>query len=981
MKGARAVILAAALIVAMALGSSGIVGEEAGQSEIAGGTPTTHAGETPTAHAGETPTAHAGETPTAHAGETPTTHAGGTLATHAGGTLATHASGTLATPGGNGNGIGKIKLLLNFQDAPLQTVLDYLSETAGLAVVSNVSLDGYMTVISRQAVTVDEAVGLINSVLKEMDLAAVRTGKTLRIVTFQQARQMNIPVTEGSDPQQLGDGDQMLTHVLPLRYVTAAALKQNLLSLLPEYATIEANEDGNTLIITDTAANIKRLMQIVEALDTHMASVAEIRVFRLVNADATSVATLINSMFQQDAQTGRSSRQGGRGNVMEMMMQRGGPGGAGGPFGDMGGTTSTSQSSGGRVQVVAAADSRTNAVVVRGSSEALAIVAGMIATLDDRTTALADVRVFQLRYADALNTAQVINQLFGQSSSSSRNQQDTGPAAFFRMRGGPQMEMQTEQDEGGATLQVVAAADSRTNSVVVTGPAAVLDVVAAMIERLDAQVPNVADVKVFHLKYADAENTASLINEVFGASRTSSSSSRSSSQQNQQVQFGMRGGGFGQQQATQTGGTSASDVEVVASADSRTNSVVVSGPPETLEFIGGVIAELDENPEQERQIFVYALKNGTASNLMTILNNMFEQMQSLNQQGTGRTGGQQFQGAAGAAGGTQSSSANDLSEETYFEADEETNSLLVMTSTKNYEKIKPILDQLDKPVGQVLIKVLFAEITHSNNVDLGTEFSAWNLRGAGPDRNVDISTNFPPDLGSGITASVLDNTLDVTIRALQQTAKLNILSRPYILTSNNQTATMRVVNQVPFATGSTTVAGQSQITTDYQDIGIILSVTPQINPEGLVIMTVSPEISSTTGDSVQVSDELSLPVFATRASETKVAVQNGQTIVIGGLIQDEIRDTVHKVPLLGDVPVLGGLFRRTQKDKAKTELLIFLTPHVASEAELLTMISNEERQRSNLPNDAAIADVFRHHLIGMGSLYNADADIDEPNQP
>ncbi|MBN1361405.1 MAG: type II and III secretion system protein, partial [Sedimentisphaerales bacterium] len=287
----------------------------------------------------------------------------------------------------------------------------------------------------------------------------------------------------------------------------------------------------------------------------------------------------------------------------------------------------------------------------------------------------------------------------------------------------------------------------------------------------------------------------------------------------------------------------------------------------------------------------------------------------------------------------------------------------------------------DKPVGQVLIKVLFAEITHSNNVDLGTEFSAWNLRGAGPDRNVEFSTNFPPDLGAGVTATVIDNTLEMTIRALQQTAKLNILSRPYILTSNNQTATIRVVNQVPFATGSTTVAGQSQTTTDYQDIGIILAVTPQINPEGLVIMTVSPEISSTTGDSVQVSDELSLPVFATRASETKVAVQNGQTIVIGGLIQDEIRDTVHKVPLLGDVPIVGNLFRRTEKDKAKTELLIFLTPHVAPEAELLTMISNEERRRSNLGNDETVAPYYQEHLRGMGGIGNVDATLpdEDPN--
>ena len=330
--------------------------------------------------------------------------------------------------------------------------------------------------------------------------------------------------------------------------------------------------------------------------------------------------------------------------------------------------------------------------------------------------------------------------------------------------------------------------------------------------------------------------------------------------------------------------------------------------------------------------------------------------------------------------GSNSSSGNDLDEETYFEADEETNSLLVMTSTKNYEKIKPILDQLDKQVGQVLIKVLFAEITHSNGVDLGTEFSAWNLRGAGDSNNVEVSTNFGfSQLSGGMTASVFDNTLDVTVRALQSTGKLNILSRPYILASNQQEASIIVGNRVPFATGTTTVAGQTQITTEYQDIGISLSVTPSINPEGLVIMTVTPEISSTTGDSVQVSNDLSLPVFATRSSTTKVAVRDGQTIVIGGLIQDEIRDTVRKVPILGDIPLIGHAFKRTQKDKAKTELLIFLTPHVAPDALALQNISDAERERSNLGRDATIADIYQEHLSSMGGLHNAN--LNDPNRP
>ena len=135
--------------------------------------------------------------------------------------------------------------------------------------------------------------------------------------------------------------DDIVTYVIPVSYVTARALTENLRTLIPEYASLEANEDGNALIITDTMANIKRLMKIVVALDTHMASVAEIRVFRLTNADARSAADMINTMFAQNQQgggrtTGRGGQQGAM-NPMQMMMNRMGGGGPGGGRGGFGG--------------------------------------------------------------------------------------------------------------------------------------------------------------------------------------------------------------------------------------------------------------------------------------------------------------------------------------------------------------------------------------------------------------------------------------------------------------------------------------------------------------------------------------------------------------------------------------------------------------------------------------------------------------------
>jgi general secretion pathway protein D len=888
---------------------------------------------------------------------------------------------------------GETQLKLNFQDAPLQTVLEYLSEAAGLTVVSDQPLtSSRITVISRQPMALDQAVSLINSALKEKGSTTVLIGTTLKVVTLTNAKKENIPVLTGRDPEAIVPSDDVVSYVIPVSHVTATALKQNLEALRPEYASIEANEDGNALIVTDTLANIKRLMQIVVALDTHMATVAEIRVFRLVSADATSAATLINSIFQQQAQSSSISSRGG---------QRGGRGGAFGPGGPMemlmqmrnqnrGGAQSGATIN---VQVVAAADERTNSVVVRGSSETLDLVADMIKALDDTSARVTDVRVFQLRYADAMNAADVVNQLFGQQATSSSRSSRGGRGAnfspmMFRGPFGGGAQQGNGNASGGSTLQVSAAADSRTNTVVVTGPESVLNIVEDVIKKLDMPLADMADVKVFHLEYADAQDSAELINEVFGQSRTSSSrSSRSGSQQNQRVMF-MRGGSFGGQQAGDTGG--ASSVEIIASADSRTNSVVVSGPASTLEVIAQIIKQLDENPEQERRIFVYALKNANATNLMTILNNLFTEMQALSQRTLGRTG-TQFQGGqrggaatagggagggggGGAAGASGTSSNESLSEETYCQADPNTNSLLVMTSTKNYLKIKPIIEELDKPVGQVLIKVLFAEVTHSNSVDLGTEFSMVNLNSNG---RIDTTEIFgKPNLlvteggqtkSLGLSVRAIQGDIDLTIRALQETGKLNVLSRPYVLTQNNQMATITVAEEVPIPTSSTTqgTIGSTTTFTYRNDIGIVLEVTPSINPEGLVNMTVTPKITTRTGETVQISEGLNPSVFATRSASTRVAVLDGQTIVIGGLIEDQLKITEKKVPLLGDIPLAGVLFKRSIHEKTKTELLIFLTPRVAQEPKVLTSISDAERVRSNLNTDEDAATIFKRHLDDM----------------
>jgi general secretion pathway protein D len=190
-----------------------------------------------------------------------------------------------------------------------------------------------------------------------------------------------------------------------------------------------------------------------------------------------------------------------------------------------------------------------------------------------------------------------------------------------------------------------------------------------------------------------------------------------------------------------------------------------------------------------------------------------------------------------------------------------------------------------------------------------------------------------------------------------------------------------VGENVPFITNSVIDSnGTVNNTVQYQSIGIILDVTPHINPQGLVTLDVYPEISSDTGRTVPLNQFAASPVFATRYAQSRVAIRDGQTIVIGGLMQDKITKSIDKVPFLGDIPLLGLLFQHTIETKGKTELLIFLTPHVAKQADELKGMTESEKSGTKIVKDAVEPGTYESHLKGMklgASTRPASAPADE----
>lgn len=288
-----------------------------------------------------------------------------------------------------------------------------------------------------------------------------------------------------------------------------------------------------------------------------------------------------------------------------------------------------------------------------------------------------------------------------------------------------------------------------------------------------------------------------------------------------------------------------------------------------------------------------------------------------------------------------------LAEDVLIQTDPETGSLIIITDEETNRHIGEIIKSLDRPIPQVLIKVLFLEVTHGKGLDLGVEASYT----VNESENRDIiETIFGvASQTEGGFYRVIEEDLLATIRAIADVNKLEVLSRPSILARHNKEAVITVGQEVPFIRNSRiTQDGQTINTVEYEDIGIILRVTPYITTKGFVEMDLLPEISTLTGDTVPISDTIDAPVFAKRSAETRVVVPDGKTVVIGGLMQDNKTETVSKVPLLGDIPLLGMAFRRTQNEDSKTELLIFLTPNIVETSKQLEEVSEAEKGKMEL---------------------------------
>ncbi len=427
---------------------------------------------------------------------------------------------------------GEPGLIMNFRGVPLERVLDYMSTAAGFIINPEVSVKGNVDVWSNQPLSKDDSVALLRHMLEKNGYGVLRDDRILTIVTREAATRRDTPVRMTNDFASIPKDAEIVTQIIPVHSLNAVQLVKDLAPLLPTDTSLSANDAGNSLIITDTQANIRRIMEIIHALDSVSSSINTLKVFPLKFADAKSLVTVLTTIFPSQNTTGGAGgfgrfRGGGGGPFGGFNPFGGGPGGNNPGDGSTGHTPTT--------RVSATSDDHSNSLIVSAPEDLMSLVEEMVKSLDQPVEASTEVRVFHLKNADPTEMCNLLTSLYPDDSNStdaSRSAPQFGGfrgALFggFQPGGGRQGNTGSSEtsDRMKRLARVIAVPDARTASVVVTAARDQMPDIEKMIMELDSNPARKQHVYVFSLQNADPQDAQTVLQSLFQSSTGSSSRS------------------------------------------------------------------------------------------------------------------------------------------------------------------------------------------------------------------------------------------------------------------------------------------------------------------------------------------------------------------------------------------------------------------------------------------------------------------------
>jgi len=380
--------------------------------------------------------------------------------------------------------------------------------------------------------------------------------------------------------------------------------------------------------------------------------------------------------------------------------------------------------------------------------------------------------------------------------------------------------------------------------------------------------------------------------------------------------------------------------------DERTNALIILASEDDTFRVKQLIDMLDkETPRGEGDIRVFYLQNANAEDLAQVLMSIPSKQ-----------------------GGAKKGKSGVVSKEVQIVADKATNSLVITSNKEDYLVLEDVIKKLDIPRRMVYIEALIMEVDVGKKFELGVRWNAFEDSGSHDGRTIGtFGGSIPGDVlsavGKGFVLGVIGEfitigdikfpSLSAVIRAYQSDSDVHILSTPQIMTTNNEEAEIVVGENRPFLTRQDRSGGDVDYSNyEFKDVGITLNITPQINRERFVRLKIFQELTK-----VSKKDEYETEGLLTtlkRSAKTTVIIKDGHTIVIGGLIEKMIDDTTYKVPFLGDIPILGWLFRSKSRTGDKTNLFIFLTPHIIENPTEAAEIYQEKKEQIDSIKEGAI---------------------------
>ena len=862
---------------------------------------------------------------------------------------------------------------LNLQGANIDTVMKFLSEHTGKAVMKHKDANVTLTLALAKEVPAAEAVSIVHEALRLQGLTVVETDKALLIVPLDKAREVALPPV---GEKAAGAPAELATEVVPIKFATADQLKEQFAPLLPKHATLSADKRTNQLIVTATRLEIAHLKKIIGQLDVLDVVDGEIRLFELEHADASQLAEVLTGIFSDGA--AKPSKSKGRPSPPRPPQQKG----------------KQAPQPAKTIPTKIVAETRANWLIVSAPPAKLKAIAELVEKLDVELPKEIDVQIYPLEYAEASDLARQIGQLVKKVATGKAEKDTVEVVAHPRSNAILALASQKNQDliekivkaldteeaeEREAKTFVLKHADAeevaeqlealqkedddfsywwfgsrreekaktkvvavpRTNSIIVVAPKTEFKMVEKLVEELDeVEDDEHLPPKVFQIRNADATEMEKILNTLFDKDSQRSSRRRS--------YF------FSRSRSSDKG----RDISRLAGkvrfvAEKSLNRIVVIAQSEAvLKIVAELIEELDKADPELTNTTVYQLKHADALEMAQRLNELFAERARPPDPRKTKEGEEPERRAyyPWLMGGSGKKKEEERAISTLIGnvrvvPDVRSNSLIITTGSQHLAAIVTLVEELDKPEPKVLVQTRLVEITRGQEDHKGLRFSP------------DLNTFTDEDLDNAVRGTggftfreahshtVMQANIDLhaLIQLLLKNTDSKLLSDPTICMNNNQKGEIFVGSDVPFITKSlNTTEGGRNDAFEYRDVGVLLTVTPQINSvSGTVSMKVNLKSS-------QIRENETLFggfIIDRREYTTEIAVEDGQTLVMGGIVSERQDDTVRKVPVLGSIPLMGALFRKTDKVVTKTELLAFITPTVLQEVADADRVTKERLDR------------------------------------